>query len=414
MLPAVLAAGFALRLGFGLAHPPQKSGQDISNDDGYVELATSVAQSGTLRLGAEPSALREPVYPILLGLMFKAFGRSYPVVLLTNCGLAVLALGWLFLGGRELFGEAVALGAVAVSALYPPFVYYAAQTVRETALLAVSAAALWTLLRALNRPSARAFVWAGLCGALCGLTNTALLLFGLVLAPLAIFWINRSRWTSAWRWSGIYTLAFVLLYSLWPLRNYLAFKTWIPGTTLSAATICYVFLIVPQELGGTAQETRILADDPVFQAAPQLPLGERDRYFRKAVLERIRLEPWRYAKLVGWRLFWDEWRLWPRQKAAGSSYRLFRWIGLLFNGWIIPLGLIGMIAARCRPRPVLCLYLFIFSIVMTYSLILTMLRYRTPIMPWLILFACFSLSRCLEAWKRWRGRNPPAMDPVRP
>ncbi|MCX5797446.1 MAG: glycosyltransferase family 39 protein [Elusimicrobia bacterium] len=403
VLPALLVLGVLVRLGYGLRHPPQQPGQDLANPDDYVEIATSVAQSWTLKRAGQPSAYREPAYPVLLGVMFKAFGRSYPVALLTNCGLAAAALLFLALVGRELFGETVSLLATAVSALYPSFIYYAALPVRETAILAVSSAALWTLIRALGRPSAAAFAWAGLAAALCGLTNVTLLPFALVLAPAAVIVLCRDRGPAAWRWSGAYLAVFLCLYSFWPLRNYLVFRAWIPGTTLTAGNILYNYLVVPQELGGTPEESRIRQADPVFQAAALMPPAQAERHFRAASLDWIRSHPGTYLKLVSWRFFWDEWRLWPRPQAAGESYRTLRWVGLLTNGWIIPLGLLGMLLARKVPRA-LCLGLFVFTIVLTHSLILTMLRYRVPIMPWLILFASLSVTRL---WGALRGKPLP-------
>jgi len=393
-----------VRLGYGLRHPPQQPEQDLVSPDDYVEIATSVAQSWTLKRAGQPSAYREPAYPVLLGVMFKVFGRSYATVLLTNCGLAAAALLFLALVGRELFGEPVSWLATSVSALYPPFIYYAALPLRETAMLAVSSAVLWALVRALGRPSAAAFAWAGLAAALCGLTNVTLLPFALVLAPAAVVFLCRRQGACAWRWSGVYLAVFLFFYAFWPSRNYLVFRTWIPGTTLPAANIMYNYLVVPQELGGTPEEDRIRQADPVFQAASRMDPAQAERYFRTASLNWIRSHPWTYLKLVSWRFFWDEWRLWPRPQAAGGSYRLLRWLGLLTNGWIIPLGLLGMLLARRVPR-CLCLGLFVFAIVLTHSLIMTMLRYRVPIMPWLILFASLAVSRL---WAALRGEPLPA------
>ncbi|MDD5627444.1 MAG: glycosyltransferase family 39 protein [Elusimicrobia bacterium] len=394
ILPALLALGLLARLGYGLHHPPQRPGQELADPDCYVEAATSVSRSWTLEVFAQRSAYREPGYPVLLGIMFKVFGRGYPAVLLTNCGLAAAALLFLALAGRELFGETVSLLAAAISACYPPFIYYAALPARETAILAASAAALWTLVRALARPGAAAFAWAGLAAAFCGLTNVTLLPFALVLAPAAVVLLRRR-----WLWSGVYLAAFLAVYSVWPLRNYIAFRAWIPGTTMTSGTILFNYLVVPQELGGTPEEERLRKEDPVFQAAAGMPREQAELHFRKASAAWIGSHPWAYLKLVAWRFFWDEWRLWPRPQAAGDSYRKLRWVGLLTDGWLIPLGLLGMLLARKVPRS-LCLVLFVFALALTHSLILTMLRYRLPIMPWMILFASLAVSRL---WALRRG-----------
>ncbi|MDD5657489.1 MAG: hypothetical protein PHF00_09585, partial [Elusimicrobia bacterium] len=116
---ALLAAGLALRLGYGLARPPA-----VFDIDGYAGLAESFARGWSLQdAQGRPSALREPAYPLLLGSLFKIFGRSYAAALGANCTLGVLTLWLLFALGRGLYGGRVARLALAIGAFYPPFIY---------------------------------------------------------------------------------------------------------------------------------------------------------------------------------------------------------------------------------------------------------------------------------------------------
>jgi len=221
--------------------------------------------------------------------------------------------------------------------------------------------------------------------------------FGLVLAPVVLLAVCRNNRSKSLRWGCSYLTAFLLLYSLWPARNHRVFKAWILGSTAGAGGTFYTYLQVPQELGGTAQQTEILARDPMGQrAVPSDPVA-REKFLFKAGIENIRQDPWRYVKLVAWRFFWDWWRLWPRQRAYDHSYATLKWVSLLSDGWIIPLGFAGMALVRLQPGPVLWIYSLVFSVSFVYSLILTMLRYRLPIMPWMILFASCALR---QAWER--------------
>ena len=80
-----------------------------------------------------------------------------------------------------------------------------------------------------------------------------------------------------------------------------------------------------------------------------MALKEREEHLGKAARELIRRDPGRYARLVAWRFFWDTWRLLPRKRAGAHSYSLIKWASLLSDGWIIPLGFIGMLMVRLRP-----------------------------------------------------------------
>jgi len=388
-LTALLLWAFCLRLGYGLARPPQTLRD--ADVDHYAAIAGSFSETGTLMLDGKPTAMREPAYPVYLGALFKVFGRSYPVVLAGNCLLAVLALLFLFLVGRDLFGPETAFLALAVGTVYPAFVFYAAEPVRETALLAVSALGLWALVRALGRPGGAAFAGAGAAQALACLTTTVFLPFSLGLAPPLILLLCRDRLRDALRWTAIYVGVFALLYCPWLIRNQLVFHRFIPGTSISASAILYSYLIVPQELGGTPQEAALLVADPVYRAISLGDPDRRDALFARAAAERIRRNPWSYARLATWRLFIDQWRFCPRPRTDPGTHRLRWWLSLLSNGWIIPLGFLGLLLSRGRPARASVLYLFVLAVSLVYSAILTMLRYRTPLMPWMILYACLAL-----------------------
>ena len=387
---ALIVLGVALRGGFGLAHPPQKEG--IDNTDDYVFLATSLARTGTLALGTEPSAEREPAYPVYLALFFKSLGRSYATVLTANCLCAALGLWLVFLLGRRLFGEVPALLALALYAVYPQAIYYAAQPRREVMMATVGLLGVWSLLRAWDRGSLAAFALAGAAGALGGLTNTTFLPFQLIVAPLALFWLKRGQLARGLRWIGIYLAVLVALYASWPLRNYVVFKTWILGSTAGSGTTFYKYLVVPIELGGTQEEDRLFQQDPNAQVMLGTDKLAVDKAYWRLGLEWVRHRPWAYAKLVARRFAWGMWRPVPFRRAYGISYDAIRWTSLLTDAWIIPLGFAGMACAGLSP-PLLFVYLFFFSLDFSYSLMQIGVRYRFSFMPWLILFAAFAACR---------------------
>ncbi|MBI4371714.1 MAG: glycosyltransferase family 39 protein [Elusimicrobia bacterium] len=395
---AILIAGLAVRIGYGLWRAPVLS--PAPNPDEYSELAQSLAACGMLaqRGCAAPSAAREPAYPVYLSLWFRLLGSTHGAVVAANAVLSVVLLLCLLDFSRRVLGDETALLAGAMTAVYPPLVYYAAVPLRETATASFSVLGVWALDAARRRNSLAAYAGAGAAAALASLTNFTVLPYFLVLAPAGLLWVARRRAArGSLRGASAYALVLALFYGLWPLRNWLFFHTWIIGSLGSGGgSNLYVYQVVPQELGGTPLQAKILKADPLFTGAPPDPIA-RDHYFWRIAAARVVDKPLHYVRLVSWRFFWDMWRPFPRRRPYEHSHALLRLTGLLTDAWIIPVGFVGLALALAAVPEVIWPLLFVLSLDFVYSLVLTMLRYRLSLMPWLILGAAYALSRGLAA-----------------
>ena len=394
LLPAVVAVGVFFQVAYGLHSPAL-----VHNTDGYVDIATMYARTGTLADDeGRPTALREPLYPLLLGVVFKVFGPVYPATRAVNWALGALTLLSIFWAGRLLFGERTALLATAIAAVYPQFVYYSAQPLRETLIALMSVLSVGTLVWASRSERWERFALAGAANAGASLTITSFLPFGLLLAPPALLWLRRGEQKKAVRWTAVYCCVFLATYGLWPLRNYRAFGTWVLGSTAAAGMVFYAYQIVPQDVGGTPRETEILKADPVYMNAIAIPDRVRSQQvFWKAGLAKAGADPARFARLFAWRFLWDQWRLYPRPRAYDHGYAAIKWASLLTDGWILPLALVGLLWALRRPPETFLIALLVGSLTAVDSLLLTIIRFRIPMMPWLILLAAYVLTRGGEA-----------------
>ncbi len=398
-LAVLLAAGLAARVSYALLWPPQAPGQDLVDPDGYVGLATSFSRTWTLQDSAgRITALREPIYPGALGLAFKVLGRNYGAVLALHGVLATLSLILMFALGRRIFGEAVGLLSAAVGAFYPPFIFYFAQSLRETMLVFLGLLVLWFAVKLDEDGRLRDFAAAGACAAVAGLTNTVLLPFGLAV-PIGMWLFARNKIRISLR-VACYLGVLVPLYAIWPLRNYHAFGSWIMGSTAGAASTYYLHLIVPEEIAGTRAQNDIIAKDPaILSAPPTMNAAERERYYWESSLRRIRENPSAYAHLLAWRLFWDWWRVVPRPHNYAHSYAALKLVSLLSDGWIVPLGLVGLLCLGWRSRELFWVRLYVAAVSAPFILIVTMLRYRLSIMPVMIIVTCAVLVKAAARLK---------------
>lgn len=397
----LLTAGVAARLFYGWLFPPPPAIGKLPDADRYVPLAIAVADhNALLDEEGKPTAMREPFYPILLGTFFKVFGKHYFVLLMLNCLLGAGALWIMFVLGRDLFSERVGLTALAIGAFYPPFIFYSAQPLRESLMVFLSAFTVYALIKC-ARSGRRWAAASGAAAACAALTTTTTVPFGLA-APL-VFWPALKERGRAWPRARLHWLAFIAIYALWPARNYHHFKTWVLGSTTATGNHFYMFQIVPQEVGGTPRHYEILDNDPVWKEGYALEPVKREQFFWKAGLKKAAEDPLRYARLVAWRLLWDQWRVAPRPRSYAHSYDALRLLGFLTDGWILPLGFIGFLLARLRRPEFGWIYLYIASVAGVYALVLTMIRYRLPMMPWFILFSSFAIHEALFHLKQRRA-----------
>ena len=389
-LAALLLAGLVLRAAYCWKFPQWGPNHSIPDLNWYETIAESIYHRGVI---ADPAgnftAAREPGYPILLAGVYLFTGPSYRAGQALNCAFGLLTIIQVFLIGREIFGRRTAWIAAVVATFYPQFLYYTATLERETFQTFLLTLTVWLALRAARAPSWKAWVPPGIIAAFCALTNSALLPAGLMLA-LAIWFLGKRIGREHLKGAFVYLGTMLLVCSIWTLRNERVFHRFILGINGGGAHM-YIGIIVPNDAAGTAAEEKFVVNDSVVQEAMKFPETERDRVFYRGSLRFIREQPLRYVG-VALRSLAKLWRLYPYARAYAFHYELIKWVGLLSDGWIIPLGFLGMfLAGRRFPETDLFLCV-IFSVSFTYMLFWSIIRYRLPMMPFMILFSAYALN----------------------
>jgi 4-amino-4-deoxy-L-arabinose transferase-like glycosyltransferase len=400
-LAALLVAGLVVRAAYCWKFPQWGPNHSIPDLNWYETIAESIYHRGVI---ADPAgnltAAREPGYPILLAGTYLITGPSYRAGQAVNCIFGLLTIFLIFSLGRSIFGRRTALTAAAIAAFYPQFLYYTATLERETFQTFLLTLTVWLTLRAARSSSWKPWVPAGAVSACCALTNSALLPASLILAP-AIWLLGHRLGRSLLRGAIVYLGIMLLVCSIWPLRNERIFHRFILGINGGGAHM-YIGIIVPNEAAGTSAEGKYVENDPVVQEASKLPEAERDKVFYRGAFRFIREQPLRYAG-VTLRSLAKLWRLYPYARAYAFHYELIKWVGLLSDGWIIPAAFLGMLLAGRRFPEAEVFLSVLFAVSFTYMLFWSIIRYRLPMMPFVILFSAYALTHLYDRAKASRA-----------
>ncbi|MBI4057171.1 MAG: glycosyltransferase family 39 protein [Elusimicrobia bacterium] len=396
VLGVILAVGFLGRAGYAWRYPQWGPNHTIPSPDEYARLAQTLLDHGSL-LTEEGnfSAHREPAYPAFLALIFLV-GRSYRWAQWVQCVLGTVSVGLLFLLGKQVWDARTGLVAAAIGSLYPQWVYYAGLLYRETWMIFIVLIGLLFLLWSYRHPCTRHYAWSGVVQALGPLTNSAFLPFGLLMVPGMIAWLHRNS-PRRWVWVGVYLLGFVPLYGVWVARNFYHFHAWVVGVVGGGANL-YVYQVVPPNLAGTEAQKVISQNDPIIQGSTHLGDMEKDKYFYRQGIRLALRHPLHFLGLCVQRIL-KLWRLYPYPRDYAHHYRLLKIVSLASDGWIIPLGLVGMLLLGFKKPETLYWYALLFSTSAVYALLWAMIRYRLPMMVPMILFCAYTLSWLFEKFQ---------------
>jgi 4-amino-4-deoxy-L-arabinose transferase-like glycosyltransferase len=388
----------------------------------YIRNAVSIAHghgmAPSLLEQGGPSAIRPPAYPYLLGGVFAVTGDSETAGRIASALLGVVTVALVGLIADLLWTRRIALVAMALAAVYPPFVLVSGTLLSESLALPLMLATVALLLHSREGPRPRRLApAAGLLFGLCLLDRPAL--SALALALVAGLWARPWRRLASGRGVVVALLVAGLTVVPWTIRNAVQFDDFVPISTQSGFLLAGTYNEVsnrdrfspgafrPASL--VPSLTPIIADRSLDENQLSKKLGRAGRDYAANHPGYVpRVLWWNGLRLLSLSHGFHDGRVAYRFQGIGARYA----DAATLSWFLLALAALAGIAlggARGVPRwfwlTPLLLYLSVISISGD-------VRYRLPIEPFAICAAAVAL---VAAWERLRGRRPePQPRPMQP
>lgn len=371
----------------------------------------------------QPSSVIPPLYPVFLGLVYRALGPdSYLAVRLIQALLGALAALAIYGAARCAARGDVLTAVIAgmITAFYPYLVYYTGLLAGENLYIPLLAALAWALtclvadpgaalpgsgerFRGVLSPASLSLL-VGLLAGLTFLTRSSIILFLPLAALLMLQAHGRRRGTVA---VLLCALAFAVTVSPWVVRNYRVHGEFVLMPTKGGLNLWMrnhpdvvrpefldAGLGFPEGLASRLEKTELL-EYPELEGLSEV---ERNRLITGRAVNFIRANPGYFASLCVRRFVW-------LMSITGSQSRgaLYLVAGLLSYGLVLPLAASGAyLAWRRRIRGALVPVALILYTIGLHTLFHGGIRYRLPVDPLMGILAAYAAA-ALWRWVRETG-----------
>ena len=403
----VVALGLALRAYVLNAFTPN----EIWGDEGdYIARGMELARSGRLEGTARP-----PGYIFFLSLVVKLSAAPATALRWAQIGLNLVSVVLLYFVARQAVGRRTATLAAALFALYPTFVGYTLLVYSETLYVCLFLAGTLATLRAW---STRAFLTTTLAGVLLGLSA----LVKPVAAPVTVllaagFFVARTGLRGAALRALVLLAAFGATVLPYAWRNYAHYDTAVLVDDSAARTLWHANHIeyrpgfdwsivdFKKHWDGAKDPTRgvelrrpyaeVLREELAFVASHPGTILRR-------VPEKI-AALWNPTTFPQRTMAFDHVRALPR----GSGVALA--VSLAISAYyaaVLFLGTLGAFGARSSSVRTYFLLVLAVSLLI-HCFMVSMSRYRLPLMPFFAVFAADVLLHWRQRvrWRSWRTRG---------
>jgi 4-amino-4-deoxy-L-arabinose transferase-like glycosyltransferase len=393
---------------------------DISFDvDRWLETSRNVVAGKGYSLSTyqfsdepRPTAMRGPTVVFFFAAVLWLFGDNPWSIVIAQWLLDAATSVLLYFVALEIFWDRrVAFVTSLLFAFYLPGLIFTFRGWSEPLFTLLLAGFTLCFLMVLRQPSAwRLVISGGLLG-VATLARPGMQFFPLVILPL-LRGVFVGQWNNVFYSWLLVSLAFAGVLLPWTVRNFLVFNAFVPASTYSGVPLYEgnFALSQPDYLRQRSSEDANASIRKLlemrFGPAPNNPdLGsyanlkglnevEVNKIASQEVVKIVRTYPGRYAALSIVRFF----RVWLHHRFVNfvilGGPLPKAWLVAAINGGLLGLAIVGFVLFRDRwsPPTITLITLVAFSSVL-YAATNAVGRYSVPIMPYVMVFAAYSLVR---------------------
>ena len=183
----------------------------------YDQIALSLKNGDGYSFLGETTALRAPVYPVFLAIIYKIFGYNYLVVKIFQCFIEIVTMIVCYKTIFENFGKRRAILSLLLFCFHPGLIIYNSRILTETLFTLFLSLSIYFLMKAQKFYSIRFAIFSGFIFGICILTKpTPIGLIGFLF--LSIIFMNE-KIKRAKIFFTFSLLAFLTVIP-WTMRNY--------------------------------------------------------------------------------------------------------------------------------------------------------------------------------------------------
>ncbi len=392
----------------------------VMDEQYHLHLARQINSPSGLE--GEPY-YRAPLYPYFIATLYKIFKgslywpRLVQIVLGSFLPLLVLLLG------LKLFDRRVAWWSAVVAVFYPTFIYYDAGLLITSLMVLLTTLLAWQLLRCQQTFRWTDFIVAGILLGLAGLARPNILLLG----PVLLLWlwlvikpvIGTRKALLRYMVVGLVSLVVILPVTV---RNYttsgeFVFIAWqggfnfFLGNNRQATGWSATVPGIEQSWEGGYRQAIAIAEQ---SASRPLKRSEVSDYWYGRAWDEIRQSPVSFLtlQLKKMRLLINGYEIPNNQdiylaRQFAPIIRPLMFTGPIYfpYGILAPLAIIGLVLSLANWRKFLPVYLVVASYLASLLLFFVCARFRQPVIPLMILFAVYAVTRLVGFIRKLDGKN---------
>ncbi|HON05037.1 MAG TPA: glycosyltransferase family 39 protein [bacterium] len=352
----------------------------FDDEQEYWKMVNNFLSGKGLMVSETLKAYRPPVYPLFIAILVK-LGSGIVGIRIVQALISAVTSVLIYLLGRKVFSERVAILAGCISSVYPFFIFYTGFLLTETLFIFLMVSAILMFIRVFESDTSPLYgTIPGFITGIAGLCRPTMEAF----FPFALVFILFSEGSYKKRLLKIFFagLGFILILSPWVIRNFVVLGKFIPGTTMGGAVFWEGNN--PYSEGGPCR----YFPDGVWQ----IDESKRDSIFYKITIDYIKQDPVRFIKLLGKKFvrFWN-----VVLNASDYSSFFYRLVSVLSFGLLLPFFVIGLFIPPLDLKKAFLIGIIVFFTIF-HMIFLASVRYRIAIEPFVILFACQGFFWFLE------------------